>query len=270
MTTEQDLQQAWAQAPKESSGYVQEWPPDGTYQALVRAFDDFEGKDGTEYVKTIFDITGPSHEGMPVEIINAKNVPERLGFLKEHFYLLGADVDSLGLDDIGPGSQARAELLDVPVELTVKTSKKTDASGQPYRNAYLAWLTPRGTSGSRSSDEGRPQKAPWPEAQPGPAQAAPHGPRGDRRPDLKVDEGRAAEAAGGEAAAAVGRRRGHGRVKNDGSRAPENTTEHVRQLLKVNDQQAVRIRELAAENEKLRSERVVLNGELKHLQERAA
>jgi hypothetical protein len=137
MTTEQDLQQAWAQAPKESSGYVQEWPPDGTYQALVRAFDDFEGKDGTEYVKTIFDITGPSHEGMPVEIINAKNVPERLGFLKEHFYLLGADVDSLGLDDIGPGSQARAELLDVPVELTVKTSKKTDASGQPYRNAYL-------------------------------------------------------------------------------------------------------------------------------------
>jgi cell division protein FtsB len=59
-------------------------------------------------------------------------------------------------------------------------------------------------------------------------------------------------------------------VKNDSSRAPENTAEHVRQLLKVNDQQAVRIRELAAENEKLRSERVVLNGQLKHLQESAA
>lgn len=131
---------------KVTSGYSQDWPPDGSYQALIRRFDFFEPKapraDGTTaYLKTEFDIANhPEHDGRTVETIHALDSDEgwRIEALKTHFDRLGIDVATLDLTELVPGSDTLQGLLDVPVEIAIKTSDQIDEkSGEPYRNLYV-------------------------------------------------------------------------------------------------------------------------------------
>jgi hypothetical protein len=114
-----------------------ELPPDGLYQALVDDFDWLDFNNGLN-LKTVLKLTtNDSWDGHPVETIHALEVPDRLNWVKQHLTTLGLDVDDpefrlSRLDNYLP------QLLNVPVELEVKTSDRiNEKTGEPYRNAYV-------------------------------------------------------------------------------------------------------------------------------------
>lgn len=132
-------QQAFQESSAEG-GYSNELPPDGTYQAIVKAFDFFEAKmSGDLFFKTIVTIAfDREYQGREVETIHNATDHEKLAWLKTHLARLGADVDNVPLADlISPGSQHLEALLDVPVEIAIKTSDNTDSQGVHYRNVYV-------------------------------------------------------------------------------------------------------------------------------------
>jgi hypothetical protein len=120
-------------------GFNQNWPPDGTYQGIIRNFDFFESKDKRfAFLKTEIETANhPEYAGMGVETIHAIDDPERIGFLKRHLDTLGVDVDNLDLTQVVPGSELLNGLLDVPIQFAIKTSDKKDSEGNPYRNCYV-------------------------------------------------------------------------------------------------------------------------------------
>lgn len=114
-------------------------PPDGDYQAVVNRWDFFESKKDELFLKTEYLVQHyPEHAGAQIDLIYSLEDPERFQYLKKDLATLGADVDSLDLTELRPGSPTLEGLCDTPVLLRVATSKKTNPNtGKPYRNAYL-------------------------------------------------------------------------------------------------------------------------------------
>lgn len=115
---------------------------DGTYQTVIKDFDFFEGKNGQAagmlFIKTIFEIRHDSkYNKAEVSAIHNLEDPERYSWLKRHFDKLGVDVDAIEATELRPGSDTLKSLLDVPVEIAVKSSDKLDANGVPYQNVYV-------------------------------------------------------------------------------------------------------------------------------------
>lgn len=132
-------QQAFENAPADG-GYSSDLPPDGTYQAIVKGFDFFEGKkSGDVFFKTVTTIAfDREYQGREAETIHNITDPEKLAWVKTHLSRLGADVDNVELADlVAPGSEHLTALLDVPVEIAIKTSDNTDENGAHYRNVYV-------------------------------------------------------------------------------------------------------------------------------------
>lgn len=113
-------------------------PPDGDYQALVKRFDFFESKAGQAFLKTEMEVVhDPHYSGREASVVHNLEDPDRINYLKRHLAILGADVDALDLRLVRPGSVVLEALCDTPVEITVKTSDRTDKDGNPYRNVYV-------------------------------------------------------------------------------------------------------------------------------------
>jgi hypothetical protein len=110
-------------------------PPDGKYQALVKGFDFFEATStGQLFLKTILQIAlDQEWDGAEVETVHNLEDPDRISWVKGHLAVLGVDVDEL---DLGALQGALEKVLDVPVEIQVKRSQKTDSEGRPYVNVY--------------------------------------------------------------------------------------------------------------------------------------
>jgi hypothetical protein len=132
------MQGAFNDAPADSSGPF-DLPPDGDYQALVRRFDFFEAKaSGQAFLKTELEVANhPEHAGRSAETVHNLEDPAKIEYLKRHLATLGADVEQLDLREVRPGSPTLEALCDTPVEITIKTSDKTDRDGNPYRNVYV-------------------------------------------------------------------------------------------------------------------------------------
>lgn len=106
-------------------------PPDDNYQAVVDRFDFLEWPTGL-FLKTEMRIHGGDYDGMHVETIHAMEDPDRMEFLKKHLQALGAMPERLSdIEKVLPSA------LDAVVDVTVKTSDRTNAEGQPYRNLYV-------------------------------------------------------------------------------------------------------------------------------------
>ena len=107
-----------------------ELPEDGDYQAVIERFD-FPEINGVLYLKTFYVIHhDPKYEGRKVDTIHNLEDPDRIEWAKKHLTTLGYE-GSLGdlITGLGP-------IIGTPVELTIKTSSKTDKEGRPYRNVY--------------------------------------------------------------------------------------------------------------------------------------
>lgn len=116
--------------------------PDGTYETVIKDFDFFEGKNGQAagklFIKTVFEVRHHATlNGAEASAIHNLEDPERFGYVKRHFSKLGVEVDDLPMTELRPGSDTLKALLDVPVEIAVKSSDKTDVNGVPYQNVYV-------------------------------------------------------------------------------------------------------------------------------------
>lgn len=130
---------------------LDDMPEPGDYQALLKSIDTFEGKkDSTQYLKLVYEIVhDPSYAGREVDFIYLwvpdpsipdEEVRRRLGFLKADLQTLGVDTDAddFSYASVYPGSDFWDGLLDTPVAIAVRDSKKTNPeTGRAYRNAYL-------------------------------------------------------------------------------------------------------------------------------------
>jgi hypothetical protein len=125
------MQDSWDEASTERPA-----PPDGRYQALVEGFDTFESKAGQLFLKTKLQLTGTGDrwDGETVECVHNLEDAERIGFAKKHLATLGLDVQSLDLASL---LDQLEQVLDVPVEVQVKRSDRTDDEGNPYVNYYV-------------------------------------------------------------------------------------------------------------------------------------
>lgn len=137
-----DVADDFKKAPVDGGGeFVKDWPPDGTYQGLIRSFDFFEAKKtGDAFLKTEIEVAFDREwKGKTVETIHNLTDADRMSWLKTHLARLDVPVDDDAFDitSIGPGSQILEGLLDVPVEFAIKTSDKEDANGNPFRNVYV-------------------------------------------------------------------------------------------------------------------------------------
>lgn len=120
------------------TGSAFDLPPDGDYQALVKRWDYFRGKSGQWFLKCELEVChDPNYNGRQADVINNISDPDRASWLKKTLATLGADVENLDTTTLRPGSPILEALCDTPVEITVKTSDKTNAEGQPYRNVYV-------------------------------------------------------------------------------------------------------------------------------------
>lgn len=134
------LSTEFKQAPIATGGGKYELPEDGTYQAVIERFDTFEGKNGKSagqlFLKTEMSIRfDEKYEGREVSVIHNLEDPERFDQLKRHLVTLGLDPE--GFDFARLLDELHA-VLDVPVEIAVVTSNKTNPNtGEPYRNCYI-------------------------------------------------------------------------------------------------------------------------------------
>lgn len=126
-------------------------PEDGTYQALLKSIDTFEGKqDSTSYLKLVFEVAhDPKYKGTEIDKVYTwipdPYMPEeqkakRLGAFKKDLQTLGIDTNSedFSYTAVYPGSSFWDDLLDVPVELAIKRSERiNEKTGMPFVNVWL-------------------------------------------------------------------------------------------------------------------------------------
>lgn len=113
-------------------------PPDGDYQGTVYAFDFIDTDKHGAFLKTEIQVAAGPHEGRITSTMHSLEDPERYGFLKAHLALLGIDIENTPLRMLHPGSPVLEEVLDVPIEFTIKRSQKVnEKTGQPYVNLYV-------------------------------------------------------------------------------------------------------------------------------------
>jgi hypothetical protein len=140
-----EQQELYNQAPA-ASGDPSELPPDGTYQVLIRRWDFFESKAGVAYLKLESEVAlDPEYQGRSVDKIwnlepranqSQDQWRQSLSFLKGDLKTIGVPPET-PLTEIRPGSAVLEAVLDVPLQIVIKTSEKTDADGNPYRNVYI-------------------------------------------------------------------------------------------------------------------------------------
>lgn len=132
------MQDSFNEAPSDISSPFDP-PPDGDYQALVKRFDFFESKTTNHaFLKTELEVVhDPQYTGREASVVHDLEDPDRVNWLKRHLAILGADVESLDLRQVRPGSELLEALCDTPVEITVKTSDRLDKDNKPYRNVYV-------------------------------------------------------------------------------------------------------------------------------------
>lgn len=124
--------------PAEGGRYAD--PPDGDYQGTVWGFDFIVIDDGhgQAFLKIELQVASGDHNGMVTGELFALEDRERLGYTKKALQTIGVDVDNTPLSEIYPGSPVLEAVLDVPVEFTVRRSRKiNEKTGQPYVNIYI-------------------------------------------------------------------------------------------------------------------------------------
>lgn len=141
------LDESFKAAP--ADGYFNDLPEPGVYQAIFREVDFFEGKtNGEAFLKLTFEVVlDKAYAGREIGLIHSLEpqgtrdfVEMKLGFLKKDLKTLGVPVDEedFSLTQVRPGSTIWEPVLDVPVEIAVKESKKLNPNtGKPYINAFL-------------------------------------------------------------------------------------------------------------------------------------
>lgn len=144
------MDDAFKSAPSDGGGGF--WlPPVGIYQGILRSLDFFETKaDQRALLKLTYEIVlaqDRSLNGREIDFVynlEPQGTPDevefRLSFLKRDLKTLGIPVDSdeFSFAQVRPGSEIWDPIMDVPVEIEVKASKKINAdTGKPYVNAYL-------------------------------------------------------------------------------------------------------------------------------------
>jgi hypothetical protein len=126
------MQESYDNAPVGGFGDPLQGIEDDDYQGRVDSWDMFPGKKNPNalYLKMVASIQHhPELAGRPIDFLFDVTDPDKLGFLKDHFYNLG--VSELDMTQLAPGSELLNELLDVPVLIGVYTNKKG------YRNAVI-------------------------------------------------------------------------------------------------------------------------------------
>lgn len=121
------LDGTWGDVPAAGGGGM---PPDGVYRARIDRFD-FEPAPQTAalQMKTEMIITGGNHDGSRVRTWHDLQDPDKLKWLKGHLETIGLDLERLSdLADRLP------EVLDVPVEIRIKTTLRGDKT---YTNVYV-------------------------------------------------------------------------------------------------------------------------------------
>jgi hypothetical protein len=131
-------QQAWDQAPA-STGFGDDWPPDGDYQATILEFDFIDTEKAGLFLKVVFQVENDAtYRGRRVEQLYTLEDPDRLKYTKQALATMGVDTAGTALADIYPDAPLLNSLLDTPVEIAVKSSEKVnEKTGQRYRNAYV-------------------------------------------------------------------------------------------------------------------------------------
>jgi hypothetical protein len=141
------LDESFKAAP--TDGYFNELPEPGSYQAIFRSVEFFEGKtNGEAFIKLVFEVVlDKVYAGREIGLIHSLEpqgtrdfVEMKYSFLKRDLKTLGVPVDEedFSLAQVRPGSTIWEPVLDVPVEITVKESKKLNPNtGKPYINAFL-------------------------------------------------------------------------------------------------------------------------------------
>lgn len=110
-------------------------PEDGDYQAIVKEFDFFPKRDGSDlFLKTVLTIQlDPKWTGCDVETIHSLKNPDRAESLYRH--LTGLGLGSIDLTNIDRELQAA---LDVPVRIAVKRGSNIDPNtNEPYVSVYV-------------------------------------------------------------------------------------------------------------------------------------
>jgi hypothetical protein len=144
------MDDAFKSAPSDGGGGF--WlPPVGIYQGILRSLDFFETKaDQRALLKLTYEIVLAQNRdlnGREIDFVynlEPQGTPDeiefRLSFLKRDLKTLGIPVDSdeFSFAQVRPGSPIWDDVMDVPVEIEVKESKKLDPkTGKPWTNAYL-------------------------------------------------------------------------------------------------------------------------------------
>jgi hypothetical protein len=142
------LDDAFRNAPSEGDG-ARWMPPAGVdYQCFLREIDFFEAKaTGKAFLKMVFEIAFGEFANREIDMLynlepdgTPDEVEMRLGFLKRDLKTLGVPVDSdeFTFAQVRPGSPIWDDILDVPVEIAVRESKKVnEKTGKPFVNSYL-------------------------------------------------------------------------------------------------------------------------------------
>lgn len=141
------LDDTFKSAPMEG-GFTRFMPEPGLYQGILREIDFFESKKGQAFLKLVFEIAlHPEYAGQQIELTynlepdgNNEEREQKLGFLKRDLRTLGIPVESdeFSFAQVRPGSAIWDPVMDVPVSIEVKDSKRVNPdTGKPWRNAYV-------------------------------------------------------------------------------------------------------------------------------------
>ena len=126
---------AWQEA-EATTGSIYSDPPDGDYQGTVWGFD-FLDLDMGAFLKIELQVASGPHQGRITSELFALEDPDRIGYTKGALATIGVDVANTPLSQVYPGSPVLEAVLDVPVEFTIKRSKKLRENGEPYVNVYI-------------------------------------------------------------------------------------------------------------------------------------
>jgi hypothetical protein len=124
------MDDAFANTPVQTG--FSDMPEDGDYQAVISRFDFFESSAGQLFLKTEMKVVHDAkYEGWDVSTVHNLEEESRLSWVKKHLSILGYE---------GSLSELPVKLhpfVGIPVAIRIKTSDKTDAEGNNYRNVYV-------------------------------------------------------------------------------------------------------------------------------------